>query len=425
MAQTSPILTNTLAQLIAKGVAVLLTLLSTTYIIRLGGSELFGEYTKALALITIGFTAIDFGLNASAVRSMTGSQQHRQQVLANTLLSRLLLSLIAVLTLNFIVFLLPHNYSGQIRNIFWLGTIAILFQGFYTSSNAWFQRHLEYWRGSLAIILSTIFGTVLTIYYLFTSPTLEHILLAFTLGYSLMGLTSLILLRSNLPHKYSLTGALSHLKKSLLLGFILILSVLASKLDVIILGIFRNASIVGEYGFAYRVFDVAIILPVFVMNTVYPMMIGSSKKDKKRLISSSLKNLTILGVLGALILYPLAPLIHLVKPGLDLSVSTFRILVLFLPLFYASAPLMWQLIEARREKSLLILYFLSAILNATLNLVFVPRYGAAASAVFTGVTELFILIGLIYLTTSGSDLTGLEAPSSKSSPKRSDPKGLL
>lgn len=391
------ILSNTLAQLVAKAIAVLLTLLSTTYIIRLGGSELFGEYTKALALIAIGFTAIDFGLNAHAVRSMRGSASAKRQVLASTILARLILALIAIITLNLIVQILPGRYSGQVKSVFWLGSLAILFQGFYTSANVWFQRHLEYWRGSLAIIFATILGTTLTIYYLFTSPTLHHLLLAFTLGYFVMGATSLLLLRSNLPRRFSFTSALSHLKKSLLLGGILILSVIASKLDIIILGIFRNSSIVGEYGFAYRVFDVAIILPVFVMNTVYPMMVGASTKKKSSLISSSLKSLTLVGILGALILYPLAPLIHLVKPGLNLSVSTFRILILFLPLFYASAPLMWQLIEAKQEKSLLALYFLAALLNTFLNLVFVPHYGATASALLTGVTELVILIGLFLI----------------------------
>lgn len=395
--QPKAIITNTLAQLVAKAVAVLLTLLSTTYIIRLGGSELFGEYTKALALITIGFTAIDFGLNAAAVRSMKGSLESRRQVLASTLLARLLLSFIAIIIVNLVILVLPGSYSGEIKSIFWLGSLAILFQGLYTSSNAWFQRHLEYWRSSLAVVIATTFGTILTLYYLFTSPTLEHILLAFTLGYFVMGAISLLLLSSNLPRQFSLASALSHLNKSLLLGSILILSVIASKLDVIILGIFRGSSVVGEYGFAYRVFDVAIILPIFVMNTVYPLMVTASSSIKSALIKSSLKNLTFLGIIGTLVLYPLAPLIHLVKPGLDLSVSTFRILILFLPLFYASAPLMWQLIEAKKESLLLWLYLFAALLNTTLNLVLVPHYGATASALLTGVTELFILIGLLQL----------------------------
>ena len=396
MSHKSSILSNTIYQLLAKAIAVLLTLLSTTFIIRLGGSNLFGQYTKALALITIGFTAIDFGLNAEAVRSMKGSVSARRQVLANTLLARTLLALATILTLNILILILPTGYSGEIKSVFWLGSLAIIFQGFYTSANAWFQRHLEYWRGSLAVVLATIFGTVLTLYFLFNSPSLQNILLAFTLGYMAMGIGSLLLLSPNFPKAFSLQNSLSHLKKSLILGGILILSVIASKLDVIILGIFRSSSIVGEYGFAYRVFDVAIILPVFVMNSVYPMLITAGKKKKKALINSSLKSLTLIGLAGAIVLYPLAPLIYLVKPGLDVSVSTFRILILFLPLFYASAPLMWQLIEKKREKALLMLYLLAATLNALLNLIFVPVYGPSASALLTGVTELFILIGLLY-----------------------------
>ena len=56
------IATNTLAQLVAKFFGAGLTLLTTYYIIRLAGLELYGNLTKVLVLVAVGFTAIDFGL---------------------------------------------------------------------------------------------------------------------------------------------------------------------------------------------------------------------------------------------------------------------------------------------------------------------------------------------------------------------------
>lgn len=397
---TSParqIVSNTAAQLFAKGVAVALTLLSTLLILRLGGAGLFGDLTKALALVTIGFTALDFGLNAHAVRSMQGSLASQRQVLGDTLLLRLLLALLAILALNLLVYHLPGGYSGEVKDYFWLGSLAILPQGLYTSANAWFQRRLQYWYSSLAVIFGTLAGTLFTLYFLLTRPSLFGLLLSSTLGYTLMAVISLLLLGRHLPRRYSLSRSFVHLRASLILGAILICSILASKLDTVVMGIFRPSAEVGQYGFAYRIFDVAIILPVFVMNAVYPLLVASPSAAKTALIKRSSIYLLALGILGALILVPLAPLIYLVKPDMHLAVLSFRLLALSLPLFYLTAPLMWQLIEARLERPLLLLYFLAALLNGSLNYFFTPRFGPPSAAAITFLTELFILLGLLYI----------------------------
>jgi len=395
----SPIFSNTLAQLLAKAVAVLLTLLSTFYFLRLGGLKLFGQYSQALAIITIAFTLTDFGLNAHTVREMTGPIIIHRHLFSINLFSRLFLSILAFLGANLVVQLLPGGYSGELRGIFWLGSLTILFQGFYASGNAWFQRRLSYWRGTIAVLAGTIFGTVLTLFFLFTSPTLGRILLATSAGYLVMGVLALFLTGqlARLRPLPSLGELKTHLRGSFYLGLILVFSTLASKLDTVILGIFRPAPEVGEYAFAYRLFDVALVLPAFVMNSVYPLLIGATHSVKTTLISRSIFSLTCLGVLGVVLLYPLAPLILLVRPELTLSLTVFRLLIFSLPLFFATSPLMWSLVESRHERSLLVVYLLAALINTSLNLMFIPRFGALAAALTTGITELYIFFSLLYI----------------------------
>ena len=66
------IASNTLAQLTAKFFGAGLTLLTTFFTIRIAGLDLYGDLSKILVLVALGFTAIDFGLNADAVRRATG-----------------------------------------------------------------------------------------------------------------------------------------------------------------------------------------------------------------------------------------------------------------------------------------------------------------------------------------------------------------
>lgn len=395
------IASNVFAQLLAKAVSVLLTFLSTFYIIRLGGPELFGNLTKSLALIAIGFTAIDFGLNAEAVRSMQGSFVSQRKILLQTILVRLFLSVLVVLVLNVVISLLPGGYTPEIKKVFWVGSLAILFQGLYTSANVWFQRRLSYWKTSISTIVGTSVGTLITYFVVISSPSLFHLLAASSLGYLVMGVLSLVLLRPLPLSKKLLASALhssfSLLKRALPLGLVLLASILASKIDTIILGILRPSSEVGQYGFAYRIFDVALVLPTFVMNVVYPLLVEGNATRKKHLVISSSFGLGGLALLGVIVLYLLAPFLLLVRPELSLSVSNLRFLSLSLPLFYLTAPLMWFLIERRLEKPLLLVYLIAASFNGLTNFLLVPSYGSHASALLTGATELIILIGLLVI----------------------------
>jgi O-antigen/teichoic acid export membrane protein len=65
------LVSNTVAQLIAKFFGAGLTLLTTYFTIRLAGLPLYGDLSKILVLVAIGFSLIDFGLNAEAIRRKT------------------------------------------------------------------------------------------------------------------------------------------------------------------------------------------------------------------------------------------------------------------------------------------------------------------------------------------------------------------
>lgn len=389
------ILSNTSYQLLAKFTSVLLTFITTILLIRLGGPDLYGELTKALSLIAIGFTATDFGLNAVAVRAMRGGTKTQIQVLTDTVLARGLLSLLVTLGVNLLMFLLPGGYSFALKEVFWLGSLSIIFQGLYTSINAWFQRKLTYWKMSLSTVLGTLLGSLLSIYFVIFAPTLFNLLFATTLGYLVMSLSSLKLAGLHLSFRSSLNSALALLRHSLPLGLILFANVVSSKVDTIVLGVFRSSAELGQYGFAYRIFDVALVVPSFVMNSIYPLLLDAKSGSKRRLIRLSSIFLLTLGVMGGFTLWLLAPLITHIRGDLPLAILSLQLLALSLPLFYITSPIMWQLIEAGLEKKLLLVYVTAATVNASLNLFFVPLFGVVSSAVLTGLTELIILLGLL------------------------------
>lgn len=392
------IASNTAAQLTAKFFGAGLTLLTTYYTIRLAGLDLYGDLTRVLVMVAVGFTAIDFGLNAHTIRSASSPTDMRQK-LQQILLTRFALSIVVIGILNLVIALLPGGYSAQVKSIFWLGSLAIIFQGIYTSANSWFQYSLSYWKSTLSVVIGSLLTTGLTLYFLSHSPTLPNLVISTTAGYLAMAISSLLLLPRLSSSIWNLASVLPLLRQSLILGLILIASVVASKLDTVVLGIFRSSSEVGEYGFAYRIFDVVLVLPIFVMNAIYPIFIGQSKAGSKTtLLTNTAWSMAGVGIIVSLGLWFTAPYINLIKPGLSVSIQVLKLLAFALPIFYVTAPLMWGLIARRRDKIVLGVYLTAALLNFTLNLALIPGYGAPAAAINTGLTELFIFLSLLYFS---------------------------
>ena len=85
-----------------------------------------------------------------------------------------------------------------------------------------------------------------------------------------------------------------------------------------------------------------------------------------------------------------------VKPEFAAGIGELRLLGLTLPLFFVTAPLMWHLISLGKDKVLVPIYTLALIVNAAINLLFVPRFGALASIVGLAVSETSTLLLLLY-----------------------------
>ena len=81
------------------------------------------------------------------------------------------------------------------------------------------------------------------------------------------------------------------------------------------LGIFRSSSEVGEYGFAYRIFDVILVFPVFIMNALYPRLVKATKEQSHSLIKQISQVMLLVGIIAATLIYLLSPLIYLIRPA--------------------------------------------------------------------------------------------------------------
>ncbi|MCH7541981.1 polysaccharide biosynthesis C-terminal domain-containing protein, partial [Patescibacteria group bacterium] len=162
----------------------------------------------------------------------------------------------------------------------------------------------------------------------------------------------------------------------------------------------------GFYGLAYKVFELAIVLPAFIMNVGYPIMVQKVKAGREVLLEFSKnlgKFLLVLGIGGLVIGWFLAPFVIEILGGEKFSASilTTRILLVGFPLFFVTPLTLWLAVILKKTREMMFIYGFAAAFNVVANLVFVPNYGYNAAAVVTVVSELLILllsVGVLLIT---------------------------
>lgn len=392
---------NVAAQLLGKLATSLTTLLVTILVTRAFGPAGYGQLTIMLTYPALFYLMADFGLNIIFIRDYSQPENLKENF-ANLLGWRLVWSLFLVTTAGVILVFLP--YSSPIKLGISLGLLTIVAQALYTSANAIFQTKLRYLYSTIAVVVAgvTVLGGVLS-FILFKREELWLIPAIYTLGGVVLVITSLLGVRrllGNLAIKLERKKIVPLILATLPLGLAAVFSVIEGKVDHFLLSLLKPAASLGYYAAAYKVFEVVLVLPTFFMNAAYPLLaryLATSQKDFARVRRLSLLTLVVGGFVTAIVGYLAAPTLIRVVAGRDFGPSVRALGLLFagLPIFFVTSFLFYEIILSRRQFSLAIIYFLGAIFNTTMNLIFIPRYDFYAAAVITGATEALILVLLL------------------------------
>lgn len=403
------IASNTLFQIFSRAATAIVALVVTRLITSSLGLEGFGHYQIVLSFVTLFWILTDFGLNAVVVREMAAQEEKIQNLFSSLLTLRTGLSLVLILTSLSLLIVLPYATSVKVGIL--VASLTILAQAVMGSCHSIFQVKLHYDRQFWANLIGSLI--LLSLMFLVTQEKLGVVALssAFTIGYLTMSITSVGFVTHWVKFSFSWNKAL--LKRlfitTLPFGTALLFSLATFKIDAILLSILplrnlKNTDAVGIYNLGYKVFELALVVPVFFMNVMYPILVKHFEKSKQLFLKTTTRSFLLLlggGVSAAGVTYLFAPLIiKFLAHGEEFSpsITTLRVLILSAPIFYLSALFMWLLLIFKKQSALILVYATAFIFNLVTNLIFIPRYTFYAAAVITGVTEVLILIMLVSLS---------------------------
>ena len=398
------VFSNTAVQLFAKAITVLSNIFVMILILRGYGVAGAGEYTKALSYVAVFYFLCDFGLNAIAVRLAT--EEKNTTVFSHLLVVRTVGSLILVFIALAILPFLPYDVSTGIGySPLTMGAIillipTIILYGLQLSTNAIFQFTMRYDKAAISTIIGTL--TSLALFYIAVTFQWPFVvaMIAYGVGYGVMAFVSLLLARISItiPSREQWTRLLFG---AFPLGTILFINFIYSKADIFILTGYRSTEEVGYYGLAYRVFEVLLTIPTFFANSFYPVLLGliSSKSTDLHQHLTKYSKLLLGSAVGIGILsFVFQDYLTFIDPAFAQAIPLFRILIFSLPFFFLSSLYQWVLIATKQYGLLLLIYAIAMTLGVSMNLFFVPRYGAMASALITCAVEIIVFFSTYYLS---------------------------
>lgn len=397
---------NTLIQFVGRIISAGCAFLITIILARTLGSYYYGEYTKVISFVMLAYLFVDLGLNPLFIKLWS---QNTQTI---TLFSKFLGLRIIVGCIVFAVSLFFSQIFGRFIPGFTplvlagiaIGSIALLSHALVTTFQAFFQFKLQYIDQVIATTIGSIVWLIGIFFFSLLDVNLDKMVL-YSIAVFIIGMASslfflFIRARSYLGILFPVVDRSLNillLKQSLPLAFLLIFNLVYSRLDIWVLTFFRTSQEIGQYSLAYKFFDFAIVPPTLYMNSLYPLLLRQKFEEQAETIKKTVLRLLISSALIGILFFSLAPLIVLIKNDYIQAVVLLRLLVLGLPLFFITSPIMWLFIVRGKQKLLVYIYGSGLLFNVIANFLFVPKYGAMSSAIITGLSEMIVLLAALLI----------------------------
>lgn len=384
-------------QLTGKLAASVSTLLILGLVSRRYQASGTGIFTLALAYLAVFYMVADLGINAHVIQRFLGQnlEQEWRKLLGVRITLAILLMMVAVAG----VWLWPNTDSSFKQSIY-LGAGAILGSALFVSANAIFQFKQRFDLSAAALSLGAFLALILTYGAISQDLGVPALLVGQMAGWLLCG--SLALYLAGGYSKIWPIFDFNYLKQVIVQSWplftTLLLNVIYFRIDSFLLAAFKPFADVGIYNLAFGVFQFMLVIPTFVMNSFYPIMLKIFNEEKN-LFTAVLTKAGValfgIGFLGTLATFVLGlPAVVIISGGGEFggSAASLWILSMGFPAFFASALLMWTLVVLKRYHLMLAIYAAGLIVNISLNLWLIPQYSFLAASAVTAISEYIILL---------------------------------
>lgn len=175
-----------------------------------------------------------------------------------------------------------------------------------------------------------------------------------------------------------------------------------SRIDIVMLHLFRSEVETGLYAAAYKLISAPLFVAQLVGVAVFPTLaraVADESPELERVFRDTLRVLAVLGLAGGVLLLTAGDALPVLLFGEEFRASG-RLVRLMAPLFvleFGMVPLWRLLLAMDRERTLVLLRLVSVGLNVALNLVLIPLYGPMGAVVTSLISEGLLAVAQLVL----------------------------
>ena len=406
---------NTVWLFLGMSFSKLLGFILLIYAARLLGPNGYGEFSFAIALVSIFGILQDLGISGIVIREFTKESENQEQKIKeqddfNSLISlEIVLSIIAFVAILIASFFITTSFD--VRKI-------IIILAVYSSINSmilffcsFFQarQKMEYQVGP--IIIQALLATIFAIFFLFNFPSAKNLSYAYLFA-SIVALICIWVLFSAKFFTLRIFWKISVWRRFLLMSWPLALmglfGILYNYIDSVMMGYWGMIAETGWYNAAYRIISVVLIPAGLITGSFYPVLSKTFKNSKEKLQKVWDYQMEIMILLalplaiGGIVLAP--RVIYFFYPSSFFpSILSLQILIVMAGLIFIYRPLIDVMIASNQQKSTFWITFFGALINILLNLFLIPKYslyGASLATVITYIVIISISVWLMVRLTS-------------------------
>jgi O-antigen/teichoic acid export membrane protein len=398
---------NTFWLAVAEGISRLLKLVLLIYVARILGATEYGEFTFALAFVSLFVIFSDLGLSKIITREFSRDKNHEKEY-------SFIFSLKILLSIGTLILILIGSFfittDSAIRSVIWILAVYILINSFSEITFAFLRARQQMQYEAAAKIIQALLITVVGIFIVLNFPSVKNLSFGYLFA-DFIALAFILLFFHSKIHRlqfgWNKVVWQRFLKMSWPLALVALFALIHGHIDSIMMGSFGQITEVGWYNAAHKMMESILIPSTLFFQSFYPVMSVAFKESKEKLQKIWDYRIGIVFLIAApLVTGGLILASQIIYFIYDLSFSpsilVFQILIINAGVIYLIGPLSQILIVSDRQKINFWITGCGAVMNVILNLFLIPKYslyGAAAATLITMIfTFIFYAICVIKLT---------------------------
>jgi O-antigen/teichoic acid export membrane protein len=397
------IIVNTAAQIFGKIASIFLSFISIFLLTRYLGVSGYGKYS--LVFIYLSFFAFlsDMGLSLLVVRDVSNNKVKLEESLSLYISIKLILTVFATISAILILFFFP--YSDEIKIAILIGSVAVAVGSINSFGMSFLQAQM---RMDLVTIIdqSTKFITVLFIlifvllklsfFFIVSSVFLGNVI-GFLITFFLLKNKLKLFKNFNLQSFRNIKINKHIVRECLLVGIMSLFAFTYFKIDSLILSVYKSSSDLGVYTLAYKIIENILLFWGFYMASIYPLFSKFNVENQvkyRQIFNNSIWLSFMISFVCIYFGFFHASTVIQILGGSNFytSILPLKILIFSIPFFLINNIFYHSFISKNKIRQVIICILFTLIINATLNIIYVPKYSYLASSYITLVTEIILLL---------------------------------